>query len=283
MGQKGFEVLKKLIDNSYQNHIQFVVGAKDPNVLNDYYDEILSLSEKNNINFANRTETNSLDFADYTIAIGWRWIISNSNNLIVLHDSLLPKYRGFNPLVTALINGDKEVGVTALFATNNYDEGDIILQKSMKVEYPIKIVDAIEEISKLYAEIVLELFLIISENRKLNSYKQNNENATYSLWRDEEDYHVNWRNDANQIERFINAVSFPYKGAYSLINGVVIRIENATAINDLNISNRTPGKVIFVQEGLPIVVCGKGLLKIFKMKTENGELYKLKSFRTRFK
>jgi methionyl-tRNA formyltransferase len=54
--------------------------------------------------------------SDFNIAISWRWMLKVSN-LIVIHDSLLPKYRGFSPLVNMLINGEDTLGVTVLFAT----------------------------------------------------------------------------------------------------------------------------------------------------------------------
>jgi methionyl-tRNA formyltransferase len=54
-----------------------------------------------------------------------------------MHDSLLPKYRGFAPLPNALINGEREVGVTALFASEEYDMGDIVCQRRLAVEYPM--------------------------------------------------------------------------------------------------------------------------------------------------
>ena len=46
--------------------------------------------------------------------------------MIIFHDSLLPKYRGFAPLVNSLINQEKEIGVTAIKASQNYDEGDTV-------------------------------------------------------------------------------------------------------------------------------------------------------------
>ena len=49
----------------------------------------------------------------------------------------MPKYRGFAPLVNSLVNGEKIIGVTALFASEEYDNGDIIMQSSVDITYPI--------------------------------------------------------------------------------------------------------------------------------------------------
>ena len=48
------------------------------------------------------------------IAAGWRWLLPSTEKLIVLHDSLLPRYRGFNPLVSQLIDKEERLGVTAV-------------------------------------------------------------------------------------------------------------------------------------------------------------------------
>jgi methionyl-tRNA formyltransferase len=57
--------------------------------------------------------------------------------LVVFHDSILPQYRGFNPLVSALINGDSRVGVTAM-GTDEFDKGDIIGQRTIAINIPSK-------------------------------------------------------------------------------------------------------------------------------------------------
>ena len=72
------------------------------------------------------------------MAVSWRWMIKHpKNKLIVFHDSILPKYRGFAPLVNMLINGEKEIGVSAIFGADEYDS-EIISEKTT-ISYPIKI------------------------------------------------------------------------------------------------------------------------------------------------
>ena len=85
--------------------------------------------------------------ADFSIAVAWKWLIKQKDILIVLHDSLLPKYRGYLPLVSQLINGEKEIGVTSFFANDKYDEGDIIYSSKIDIKYPITIEQAINQIN----------------------------------------------------------------------------------------------------------------------------------------
>lgn len=285
MGSKGFNVLKSLVDNGYKNMITDIVYAKDSTILNDYKENIIEFCKSNNIKYYNRLENVPSKKVEYSIAISWRWLIHDNINLIVLHDSLLPKYRGFAPLISALKNGEKSIGVTAIFANNSsYDTGPIIFQEKIDIEYPIKIYTAIDLISTCYQIIILNIFNKLSQNIKLTSYNQDHQQATYSLWLDNEDYNINWKADSDYIQRHIDAVGYPYLGAKSYINKTRITILDGKSIEDIVIENRIPGKVIFNEDKYIIVVCGKGLLKITKMLNEDGTTaLPLSKFRTRFK
>ncbi len=266
MTQKGFEVLNALIAKNFQFIISEVILGRDKNIKNDYATEIISLCKQNSIKHFERYENHQV-LSDYSLAISWRWLITESNSkLVVLHDSLLPKYRGFAPLVNMLINKEKEIGVSALFASEEYDKGDIIAQSSTIINYPITIAEAINLISKNYIELTFKIFSFLISNKEILAIPQNDLNASYSLWRDEEDYLINWQKDAEDILNFINAVSNPYNGATSFINGLQkVRILGAELVNDEKIENRAVGKVIFNKNNYPVIVCGSGLIKLIKV------------------
>lgn len=265
MTQKGYEVLKAILENNVHKYISEVIVGRDRNIENDFAEEIILLCQQSKIRYFERNEDFEV-LSNYSIAISWRWLIQENNSkLIILHDSLLPKYRGFAPLVNMLINGEPEIGVSAIFASREYDRGDIIQQSSIKINYPIKISDAITLVSEIYIKLVMNIFRKISCDEELHAIKQNEEQASYSLWRDEHDYLIDWSKNANDILRFIDAVSSPYKGAATYINGKQkIRILEAEIENDVKIVNRDTGKVIFVKDKFPIIVCGSGLLKLKK-------------------
>jgi methionyl-tRNA formyltransferase len=284
MTQKGFEVLNALIDRKLTSGISEIVVGRDKNIDNDFANEIISVCKKNNINHIERNDAFQVT-SDYSIAISWRWLIpNNKSKLIVLHDSLLPKYRGFAPLVNMLINKEKEIGVTAIFASEEYDKGDIIAQSATKMNYPIKISDAINLISKNYVDLVTKILTSLEKGEDIGAVPQDENLASYSLWRDEEDYTIDWSNDSDDILNFINAVSSPYKGASTYINGLQkIIILEAELESDVQIENRDVGKVIFIKNKFPVIVCGIGLLKLLKViddKTQE-DLLPFKNFRVR--
>lgn len=285
MNRKGLCVLKRLVDEGYSDMIDKVIIAHDKNVLNDYYDDMYNLALESNIRVFDRKDNEPIE-SDYCLTIAWRWMLNvpEKCQLLVTHDSILPRYRGFAPLVNMLINHESQIGVSAIFASDEYDQGPIIAQRSCEVSYPIKIQDAIELEHPLFGDIVCDIFEKLRTTGYLESRAQNEDEATYSMWRDEEDYHIDWKNSAEYIQQFIYSVGYPYKGAYSLLDGDIVRILDCEICKDVKIENRTPGKLLFMINGYPVIACGKGMLKLTKVCNANNEnLLPLKKFRIRLK
>jgi methionyl-tRNA formyltransferase len=284
MTEKGYVVVKFFLFH-YPHLVDAVVASHDKGIADDYFDEIAELCHSKNVRFLDRNDDYVIR-TDYAIAVSWRWLIhADAARVIVFHDSMLPRYRGFNPLVTALINGDAEIGVTALWATTEYDRGDIIAQSSSAISYPIKIKEAIETLLGNYEALAATVGACLNGSDELPSTPQDDATASYSLWRDEEDYFVDWTHSAAYIKRCIDALGYPYKGAASMIDGKIVRIRDAEVLRDVQIANRTTGKVIFLEDAKPVVVCGRGLLKVTEVVDDEtgASLLPLSRFRIRFK
>ena len=284
MTNKGYFVLNQYLKDFNAKNIEFVVIGKDNHLTKDYSFEIEELCKLNHILYYYNKDKFYIK-SSYSIAISWRWMIRSQNKLIVLHDSLLPKYRGFGPLVNALIIGEETIGVTALFANEEYDRGNIISQSSVNIDYPMKISEAIATINPLYYHVLKDILVNIFNHHDIISVPQNEELASYSLWRDEDDYMINWNDDSTHIKRFIDAVGNPYSGASGILDNYKVRINNAEIFEDVPIETRCPGKVIFIKNGEPIVVCGKGLLRITDITDDQTKknLIPFTKIRVRFK
>jgi methionyl-tRNA formyltransferase len=175
-------------------------------------------------------------------------------------------------------------GVTALFASSEYDKGDIIAQKSFEINYPIKISEAIDKIEPLYFELVDEIFTQIQIGEQLNPTKQDESKASYSLWLDSEDYFIDWSWSAEKIKRFVDAIGYPYDNAKAYLNGEVVKFLDVEIVEDKVVEHRERhiGKVIFIKDGMPIVVCNDGLIGLRDIRDENyNEMFI--NFRSRFK
>ena len=283
MTEKGYQALKSIL--SFKNYILFVVIGKDKNLKSDFSSKIKHLCSKNELIFYERNNIPKIKDTIYIFAISWRWMIDHpENRLIIFHDSLLPKYRGYAPLVNMLINGERKIGVTAIFGKKEYDTGNIIDQKSSVIKYPIKIQDAIN-INNINFEIIIQKIIKkIILNKRIEAVPQNSAIATYSIWRDRADYYINWKKSAIEIKRFIDAVGFPYNGALTRVNNKDVIIEDAEIFGDIKLELRHIGKVVFLIEGFPIVICGRGLIKITKGSYLNStkNLLPIKKFRTKF-
>jgi methionyl-tRNA formyltransferase len=207
----------------------------------------------------------------FSLAAGWRWML-HVPQLVVLHDSLLPRYRGFSPLVTALVNGEPEIGVTAFLAEQEPDTGPIIAQRSIPVVYPTRVRDVLDRLIPVYGELAAEVLA-----GDLRSTPQDHARATYSLWRDEDDYRIDWGMDDRRICRLIDAVSDPFPGAWTTVDGATVRVLKASVVPDRRIEDRTPGKIAYLVGDWPIVVCGTGLVSLGSFGAASGFPFALKT------
>lgn len=208
--------------------------------------------------------------ADWSLAAGWRWMLPSAN-LVVLHDSLLPRYRGFAPLVTALTNGDPAVGVTAFLADEHeYDSGPIVRQRTVAVTYPARMAEVLGRVNSCYAAITDDVLDELRVTGTLRSVPQDHSAATYSVWRDEDDYRIDWTRDDRTVQRLVDACSHPFPGAWTTrkespwndFDRQIVRILDAVVERDTVFEQRHPGKVAFVRDGDPVVVCGQGMLRV---------------------
>jgi methionyl-tRNA formyltransferase len=224
-----------------------------------------------------------IEETNFIFVVGWQYVIHNFNSkYIIFHDSLLPKYRGFSPTVTALINGNNQIGVTAIKASEVVDRGDIYEQIAIKINYPIKIKEAYSMLAKVYVQIA-EQIIDKAKTKTLNMISQIEEDATYSVWRDEEDYFINWNWDSKKIARFVDAVGWPYSGAKTIYQSKITYIEDVIVTEDIYFEDRHPGKIWSLKDSCPEVICGQGILKIISAKNEKHEKVNFKKLRSRFK
>jgi methionyl-tRNA formyltransferase len=219
---------------------------------------------------------------DLTFLVGWQHLLSHvTSSTVVFHDSLLPRYRGFAPTVTALMNGDREIGVTALRPNDSVDEGPIFAQRSLAISYPIKIQEALMLQAALMADLAID---IVDQWRRdqLSVTPQQDDSATYSIWRDDQDYEIDWTSDAHAIERFVNAVGYPYAGARTTVGGIeTLRILEVSVASDLRFEIRDAGKIWKLDNGRPVVVCGAGMVRIERWRTDDGTEFAFQRLRTR--
>lgn len=279
-GYKGYEFLC----NAVHNHrvLVEVVFLYEKN--NEFHDKIQQFCNKHNIETRNTQKLeNHAGFLknkkiSILFVIGWRYKISKVLfnlpliGVIVFHDSLLPRYRGFAPTFWALINGEETTGITAFFIDEGIDTGDIIYQKKIKILKSSDINDLMLLISGAYKNVFNRIIRSVHEGKKLPRKKQNHKNATYCIWRNSDDAHINWSDSAQSISNLLRASKKPFYPAFTFYKGKKLFILDAEISNYRTYAGGVPGKVENVNPGDGVYVLAMdGILKIRKVQFERGE------------
>ncbi|MEO3790078.1 methionyl-tRNA formyltransferase [Nonomuraea sp. B10E15] len=228
---------------------------------------------------------------DIIVANNWRtWIPPEIFGLprhgtLNVHDSLLPAYAGFSPLIWALINGEEEVGVTAHLMDGELDAGDIVLQRAVRVGPSDTATDLFHRTVALIGPIVRDALALIESGRAA-PVAQDRSKASFFHKRSVEDSRIVWTWPAEDIERLVRAQSDPYPNAFTFYRGERIRVLRASVSKGLY--GGTPGRV-FIREGDGVVIVagpearrgrGHGLV-IEQVRTESGaDLPAAEVFRT---
>ncbi|MFF5228904.1 methionyl-tRNA formyltransferase [Dactylosporangium sp. NPDC000521] len=193
---------------------------------------------------------------DVIVATNWRtWIPPEIFELprlgtLNVHDSLLPAYGGFSPLIWALINGEREVGVTAHMMDAELDAGDIVLQRAVPVGDRDTTTDLFHKTLALFGPITVDGLDLIASGRT-DWTPQDRSKASFFHKRAEEDSRIDWTWPAEDLDRLVRAQSDPYPNAFTYHRGHRIRIVAASVSK--GIYGGTPGR-IFIREGDAVVV-----------------------------
>lgn len=256
MTEKGLAVLEAAVRT--QVPLAHVTTAPATGMADDSHEQIEALAKSSGIPTFLRAHPPEFT-GDWSIAAGWRWMLGVPN-LVVLHDSLLPRYRGHSPLITALLNGDPTVGVTAFMAADEPDTGPIVAQRSIPISHPTTMRATLDRITQLYGELAAQ---VLPEIPDVRYTAQDHSAATYSIWRDEDDYRIDWTQDDRSIVRLVGACSDPFPGAWTTGGAwAELRITDAVVEPDVRFEQRHPGKVAFIRDGCPVVVCGTGMVRV---------------------
>ncbi len=282
-GPKGVSAYKSLLDSKLTPKIVYYYHRS---LHCEWAEAIEQLCLKYNITHrkCKNIGINEIDNLAVLFFIGWQFLCPILDpRMIVLHDSLLPKYRGFAPTEAALINGEHEIGVSAITPVNAVDAGDIICAYKNTFKPPIKLAYAIELLGECYLQCIATCLQKISSNSIFtDSIKQNDSEATYSIWMDEDDMRINWHDSAANILRFIFALGHPLQGSWTQLEQQRVRVLDAELLDDIVFERRYPGKIWFIDNKNPVVVCGTGLLKLTECQDEHGETIIFTKIRKRF-
>jgi methionyl-tRNA formyltransferase len=170
---------------------------------------------------------------------------------INVHFSLLPRYRGAAPTNWAIINGDKETGVTTMFIEPTLDTGPILLQRESTIGETETAPQLMERLAEIGARLLGETLARLDE---LTPQPQNDAEATFAPILKKEDGLIDWSQNAFAIERRLRGLQ-PWPNAYTSYNSKGMTIWRAQPISSS--SNAAAGEVIVAQGDDLVVSCGE--------------------------
>lgn len=181
-----------------------------------------------------------------------------------LHASLLPRYRGAAPINWAIINGEKESGVTTFFLKEKVDTGNILLQARVAVSESMTAGELHDTLSEVGAEIVLQTVRLI-EIGKAQPRPQDDAHVSPAPKIFKDDCRIDWRLSATKIHNFIRGLS-PSPTAWTVHNGTALKIFRS-AKTDIRMDHSEPGKVK-CRDGALLVATGEGTISVLEIQQE---------------
>lgn len=213
---------------------------------------------------------------DLLFMVHWRYLLapgtlSRARSAVVLHDSLLPRYRGFSPTVWAIVNGEHEAGATLLHAAEDFDTGDIIDQEAVPIGADDTIADVFERTTGAYLRLLERNIDALKDGRSPRR-AQDEAQATYTCRRVADDNRIDWSQSAVAIHDLIRGCTRPYPGAFTFEGGRRVTIWSSRP-NPIpwRYVGVVPGRVVRVvpNEGI-VVLTGDGTLMIRDVRVDGG-------------
>lgn len=259
----GYRTLEALLGSAHEVVLAVTHPASDHAYESIWSDSVADLAAANGVpvvvrNRPDEEVVRALEEArpDIIVANNWRtWIPPHifdypPHGTLNVHDSLLPAYAGFAPVIWALINGEAEVGVTAHLMNDDLDAGDIVLQRAVPVGPKDTAADLFHRTVDLIGPIVVDALERIARGDR-DFTKQDPAKASFFHKRSVEDSRVDWHWPADELERLVRAQSDPYPNAFAYHGATRLRVLEADVSTGRY--GGTPGR-IFIREGDGVVV-----------------------------
>ncbi len=187
-----------------------------------------------------------------------------------LHASLLPKYRGAAPINRAIINGDKETGVTTFFLTDKVDTGKIIIQNKCEITEDDDAGSLHDKLARLGANTVMStVSLVEMTNGSVPVYEQDDTTASKAPKIFKEFCRINFSIETGKVFNFIRGLS-PYPAAFTFREGKQIKIFKTRIVPESNLAggmSKQQGEVVPL-DGRLHISCSDGYLEILEMQLE---------------
>ncbi len=194
--------------------------------------------------------------------------------VINVHASLLPKYRGAAPIHWAIINGEKQTGLTIMRMDEGLDTGPIIYQKIIPIKEDETTGELHDRLAILGGEFLIES-LERMKTEKIKEIPQDEDMASYAPKIDKSISTIRWEKSCSEICSLIRGLD-PWPGASTTLKGETIKIFRPKIINNQK-ANTTPGRIIKSKSSL-MIETGDGILEILEIQLPGKRRMGIKEF-----
>lgn len=269
------QLVRSTIKHGYMPHLIITVNEGNSDKVTDYvslanlFGDEIKVIETSELSLKNLTNTdkNYLSECDFGLVYGWPRLIPAE--ILELPDMGIfgvhggpyeaPRCRGRAVFNWALIYGEENFFMYLFKLTQGADEGAIFKQINFSIERDEDILSIYLK-SSYFVEQLFKEFLgeVSSDNIKL--IEQHGNNATYLPGRKPVHGGINWSQSADSIVRFIRAQTKPFPGAFSMMDGVRVKIWRAQVFDRGHVLDGKPGEIIHSFSGNEFLVrSGNGI------------------------
>lgn len=197
--------------------------------------------------------------------------------VINVHGSLLPKYRGSSPVQWAMINGEKQTGVTIMKTDIGMDTGDMIDSETVDILETDTVTSLLEKLSKVGGDLLLKVLDSI-ENGTAIFTKQDESKASYYPMLDKQMAKIDFNSSSQKICDFVRGLE-EWPTAYCYLNDDVLKVYKAKKCDFTSNENAVAGEVAecLAKKGV-IVKTIDGCVELLQVKLGSGKLMDGKSF-----
>ena len=179
-----------------------------------------------------------------------------------IHGSLLPKYRGAAPIQWAVLDGEKETGITTILMDEGIDTGDILLKKTIKIDTYETSGSLFDKLMALGAETILET-LDELEKGSLTPIKQGENPTAYAKMLTKAMGLIDFTKSAKELDCFVRGMD-PWPSAYTLLSGKTLKLWKVRPVE----GSGKAGSVIDIGKESFTIACGEGAIEVLEVQLE---------------
>ena len=196
---------------------------------------------------------------------------------INVHGSLLPKYRGAAPMQWALINGEKETGITTMFMDVGMDTGDMLLKEEIEIKDDYNLEKIHDKLMVIGAKLLVKTIdgVVSGTITRIPQPKD----GTYAPMITRDMTKIDFNKSAREIFNFVRGLS-PFPGTYmELEDGRKYKVFDVSYKEDKNIDSTVePGDILLMSKDSLYIRCKDGYVMINKIQPENSKRMDIRAF-----